>query len=410
MWSRRCAVAALAFAACLGRSENIAMTEGAAAAPGTPQVAPLDPGNGGHGGDANADAGGAPTSAGDGNLTFLGRTLALDPNHPDHVALAWAGVAVGATVEATRVTAHFVPTGLPPPKVTTTGLLPPVRQSVYRLYVDGAMVRDFSVVHQAERDVVLVDALSPGPHTLWVVKRSEAWIGTNGFAGLSLDANGRFLSPPARPASAIEIVGASVDTGFGVLGANCHPTLSTCQDVEQSWGNLVGRALGREVVNLSYSGHGLEWANGGPYPPGYSPAAYYLETDVTAIGHPWDANRRQVDAVLFGLFANDWYFAPPNQSDFEGQLTAFIATIRALHPTAHVYLTMSSTMEAATRPTLGAYLQNVVDAQRAAGDTRVHQVAFPPVVGKGCDGHPDVAQQQAMADIFLPIIRADLDL
>jgi hypothetical protein len=86
--------------------------------------------------------------------------------------------------------------------------------------------------------------------------------------------------------------------------------------------------------------------------------------------------------------------------------TAFVAGVRSRYPNAKLMLLGSAMLDAAKNRTLAGYLQRVIDARAAAGDTAISRFGFEGRYTSGCDGHPDLAEQVRMADELEPEVRA----
>ena len=61
--------------------------------------------------------------------------------------------------------------------------------------------------------------------------------------------------------------------------------------------------------------------------------------------------------------------------------------------------------------TIGRHIQDAVDARRAAGDTNVeffNQIPAQTADKYACQYHPNVAENQAMADLLVPELKSKL--
>jgi hypothetical protein len=63
-------------------------------------------------------------------------------------------------------------------------------------------------------------------------------------------------------------------------------------------------------------------------------------------------------------------------------------------------------LDAGRKARLTEYLQRVITARAAAGDSAIVQFAFSGRYTAGCDGHPDLDEQRRMADQLEPEVRA----
>ena len=341
------------------------------------------------------------------HVTYLGRVQSLDPNAPDHVVLSWAGVAAGVHFNGTQVVAQFLALDdLPTPP--TAGGTPEV--SWFNVWIDGNQTSSFALGATAQ-NVPVASNLTPGEHTLWLNKRTEASVGVANFNGFALPDGGNFLSLPPRPKRHIEVIGASTEVGFGALGQDCNSyDAPNFEDEQLAWGHVAASNLAAEESDLSFSGYGLLVTGNGPVAVGYSMQDFFLETDPFRLHQPWDFASNPVDAVLFNLGANDfdYYGAALPQTAFEGAFVSFIQSAIAKYPQAQIYVLLSPTNGSTMNAVLGPYYQDVVKTLQSMGYMQVHYFAFTPFSGGGCYGHPLPAQHAQMASAIAAQLRADL--
>lgn len=87
--------------------------------------------------------------------------------------------------------------------------------------------------------------LSPGQHTVALVKRTEGFVGTPQFLGFQLEQGGRLLSLPARPGHRLEVIGDSISCGYGNEGKNQNERFSpTTENAYMTYGAIAARTLG----------------------------------------------------------------------------------------------------------------------------------------------------------------------
>ena len=378
----------------------------------------------GLGSDANAPTSNANTPLGDSNTatgntnsiiddthfvtgvvaTFVGRTIALDPNVPSHVRFAWPGVAVGANFVGTSISATMR-------DYTNAYAGGPTGNSYYDVTVDGNATSTFGITFNTNT-YVLADNLSQGPHTVWLRKRTEAMIGSTEFAGLTLSNGGNFLAPPVRLNRRVEVIGASIESGYGADGENCSGYQANLQNQDAAWPKLTANALGAELYNISYSGKGLVNNIDPLYDPTNTIPIMYELTDPMDFAVSWNFTGWQADVVIFDVGGNDWegLGSAPDPNQFDTAFVSFVQHVLAYYPQAQIYITMNSTDPPDQRAGLEVDFQAIVSQLNHAGLTQVHYFEWAEYTGSnyGCDGHPDHALHQSMANALIPQIRADL--
>jgi lysophospholipase L1-like esterase len=173
-----------------------------------------------------------------------------------------------------------------------------------------------------------------------------------------------------------------------------------------SYGAVTARALGAEASLIAVSGWGLLRSRTSDtsevLPSVYSNT---LETSASPV---WDFHV-EPQAVVINLGTNDFVPGDPG-SDFTTALTTFIDTIRAKYPSAWIFCAIGTMYTTAEASQATSYVQAAVTAR--GGDAG--KVAFvdlgsqDALQGTGCDWHPDVAEDQRMADTLAPVMRLKL--
>jgi hypothetical protein len=127
----------------------------------------------------------------------------------------------------------------------------------------------------------------------------------------------------------------------------------------------------------------------------------------------WDFSRYTPDLVIVALGTNDFSDGdgktPRPALDGEAfvrDYTRFVAGVRARYPRAKLLLLTSAMLDATKNQTLDGYLQRVIGARAAAGDSAIGRFSFKGRYTSGCDGHPDLAEQLRMAEELEPEVRA----
>lgn len=324
-----------------------------------------------------------------GGVRFLGRVDASDPRA---VKFAWSNSGFTATVTGTKISVKLQGVG---------------SAAFYQPVVDGKPGARFSVASGATQTVVIGDSLSAADHTVEVYRDTEGMYGHSVFLGF---VDGTVKGSPPSSGRLLEIVGDSISAGYGNLGHEVHPpwdntcsfTLDT-QSAYDSYAGKLGRSLNAEVSVLARSGWGMYRDLGG-LTSGVLSSVYdnAVGTDGT---WKWSFARKP-NAVLIDLGTNDSGKGDPGKP-YEDAYVAFLKTVRGHYPDAWIFLTIGPMTGDPLLTTMRTHLKNVVTA---AADAKVKTIDIPvqDTSTTGCDYHPDVAEDQKMADALAPTIKSQL--
>ncbi|MDR7327118.1 MULTISPECIES: SGNH/GDSL hydrolase family protein [Catenuloplanes] len=176
----------------------------------------------------------------------------------------------------------------------------------YDVAVDGVtvatLVKPGAITHR-------VTGLTPGTHTVRVVKRTESPWTSGAFGGFVPVAGGTLLSAPRPRPRQIEFIGDSYTAGYGnesatrdCAGDEVHRTTNA----DRSFGALAARELGADYQLNAFSGRGMvRNYNGGE--PGTSYRTYYERALLAVDGDVWQRPRTwRPQLVVVGLGINDF--------------------------------------------------------------------------------------------------------
>jgi lysophospholipase L1-like esterase len=108
--------------------------------------------------------------------------------------------------------------------------------------------------------------------------------------------------------------------------------------------------------------------------------------------------------VVIDLGTNDFAGGDPGAA-FQTAYTTFVQQeLRAHYPKAWVILAVSPMLSGTQRTQISTYLNGVLSTLKAAGDKRVAYFEYDFEQTMGCQYHPDVATNQAMAAKIVPFI------
>ena len=351
---------------------------------------------------------------------FVGRFDFQDPAGP---RFAWSTSTIEAAFKGTGIAMRLRAAPLEPHDVTIDGKRVTLRESTtsYTVRIDEQPPFTIAVGAARER-YELATGLAPARvHTVSVTRDAEAFAGIHQFLGFKVQ-QGALVPPRARPLR-IEILGDSITCGYGVLGrdASCPFTYAT-ENASLAYGALLGRALDADVTTACWSGKGVYRnydVDGLPTMPDLFELAVPVKKGVKkGMGTPWSFEAApKPHAVVLHLGANDFFADgdhdgkpdPIDHGAFEQAYARLLARVRAVAAGAPILVVLAPMLKGALREDARATLARIVGARREAGDDRVVFVEGEPQgESVGCDSHPNVETQQALAGALERALRAAL--
>ncbi|MDB5218712.1 MAG: Endoglucanase precursor [Myxococcaceae bacterium] len=287
----------------------------------------------------------------------------------------------------------------------------------YSVRVDGRAPVVVDVSASRER-YELATGLDPvQPHDVVVTREAEAHAGVHELLGVDLGPDGRFL-PPRERKLRIEVIGDSITCGYGVLGADAHCGFTFATErASEAYAARLGNALDADVTTVCWSGRGVirnyDGSTTGTMPELFERT---LPEDPPV---PWSfAAAPPPDAVVINLGTNDFLGGegrPLDLAAFEDAYVRFARRVREVHPRAALFITTSPMLHAEPTPSgpgtvkelARTRLEHVVARRTAEGDRQIELVQLDDTSEHwGCDYHPDVAMNVAIAARLAPVLRA----
>ena len=344
-------------------------------------------GTGGSAGAAGAGSGDASgvISAG---VRWVNR---VDLSNPDRPRFSWSG-------------SGFVA------RFTGTSLSLQINSSsafIFKTVVDDVPRAAFTVAG-GQQTVTLATGLAAGMHTVALYRQTEGSQGDSQFLALTVG-GGALTTPPPPPPRLLEIVGDSISAGYGNLGAlgdtDCYPTESHWD----TYGAVAARALQAEVNTIAVSGQGAyrdyDGVTTNPAATTYTRA---LTNDATP---PWTFGA-QPQAVIVNLGTND---ISNNKGDpstpFRTAYTNLLQLIRSKRPAARIICIVGPLLSGTELSTISGHIRAAVAARVSAGDANVEffeQIAAQTSDKAACQYHPNVAENQLMADLLVAQLKLRL--
>jgi hypothetical protein len=345
------------------------------------------------GGSTNQDAGTSSTCPPlpDLGVRFVGRFDACDPKG---VRYAWSGSGFVGRFQGTGISVRL--SDFP---------------NQHTVLIDGALTPTLKTT-TGEKLYVLASGLADGEHTVEMYRRTEVTYSKTVVMGFEVEGSdagdGQLLAPPEPHDRRIEVVGDSISCGYGIdYQTSPCPASADNENHYLTYGAVLARSLGAELSTVACSGKGIYFNYNGsriePMPTIYDRVA--TDDNVHLWGFAW-----QPHAVVINLGTNDYSTShDPTDEQFQTSYLDFLAHIRLKYPQAHILCTVGPMLSGSDLTTARKNIAAVVATRQAAGDNNVkaYEMATPNP-SPGCDSHPSIAKQAAMAGELEQELRATL--
>ena len=342
----------------------------------------------------------AGTKSAEAGVRWVGRVDTGDPALP---RFAWSGSGFVATVSGTAISI----------RLKTEGASEPV---FFQPVIDGTPGERFSV-STSEQTIALGTGLGDGDHAIELYRETEGRYGDSVFLGF---AEGILKAPPTGEGRLIEVVGDSISAGYGNLGVEAHPNYgpdpnggcrfsTETESAYNTYGAIAARRLGADASIVAVSGWGAYRDNGNSTASVMS--SVYGNTLGLRTAPAWPFHE-QADVVVVNLGTNDFAMGDPGETEFKTAYSTLLDTIRAKYPEAWVFCMIGPLLYDTGLTQATAYTTAIVNERTAAGDSRMQLLNFGQQngsLGTGCDWHPNVTVQTAMADRLVTAIQGSLD-
>ncbi|HYV44669.1 MAG TPA: GDSL-type esterase/lipase family protein [Myxococcaceae bacterium] len=278
----------------------------------------------------------------------------------------------------------------------------------YELLIDGAPA---GVLAAETPEWWQTVELEPGEHVVELFKRTEAAVGQGQLLSIEIPFGGHVSAPPERPARRIEIIGDSLTTGFGDLGAGPQcPFSSITEDGYRAYGSLAGRLLHAEMHIVAWEGRGvvrnydLDAVDTIPQ--------LYERTLPEDPASRWDFSKWTPQVVVIQAGANDFGQTGLDIPAFEQGYFDLVKEVRRRYPQALILCgavgVTDDWPQGAHYGTLSRQaMERIMQRLAAAGLTKVKTFEFAPpspLDGLGCLWHATLPSHQARAQRLRDVI------
>ena len=316
----------------------------------------------------------------------------VDTTNPDQPRFAWSGTGFAARFDGTSLAAQLSVSGA---------------STIFKPVVDGSPQPAFTAP-SGQATYMLASGLAAGVHTVELYRQTEAPQGESRLTELTV-ADGALMDPPAGLGRLIEVVGDSISCGYGDLGTladtDCYPTESHWD----TYGAMAGRALNAEVSTIAASGRGIIRNYGGD--TGGTMPMLYPRVIANAATPVWDFHV-EPQVVVINLGTNDISNNKGDPGDpFRDTYVTLLETIRNEYPHTYIIGIIAPLLSGSDLTTIGNHIKDAVAVRNAAGDTNVEFFGNIPAQSTdkfACQYHPNVAENQLMADLLVTEIKAKL--
>lgn len=285
-------------------------------------------------------------------------------------------------------------------------------ENFINVIIDGKVV---SVLHpdSVKKTYTLVSNLPAGNHTLELFKRTEWTMGKTWLYEFDLDKGSSILPAPQVNKRKIEFFGNSITCGYADIDSTGKDRgTAPYENTYLSYAAITAHHFNAEFNLTARSGIGIlvSWF------PQIMPEMYD-KLDPSDSESKWDFSKYIPDVVVINLFQNDaWITKLPRNEQFKARFgdkaptdeqiikayRDFVKTIRNKYPKAKIICalgSMDATKEGSPWP---GYIGKAV-AQIADKNILTHFFPY-----KNTPGHPNVKEQQAMADDLIAFIEQNV--
>jgi hypothetical protein len=258
---------------------------------------------------------------------------------------------------------------------------------------------------------IVITARTPGNHTVWIYKATEAHTGPILVHSVSAP-NAQALQRSSAPL--IEFIGNSITCGAESDASEVPCNTGDYHDhhnAYMAYGPRVARALNVNYLMTCASGIGVyrNWDVDSPNMP-----QVYEKIDLWPQSQTWNFSTYTPQVVSIALGTNDFadgdgiHPRKPFDSDaFIQAYVQFVKLIKSKYPNTQIALLNSAVLPDAKRAMLESCLTSVkqkVDALYPSGKP-VALFFFKPMQARGCTGHPSVEDHAILANELLPFFK-----
>lgn len=324
------------------------------------------------------------------NVQLIGRFDTSDVAGPK---FAWSNSTIKANFTGTGISVNLKSVG----------------DNYFNVIIDGIVKAPIRVSQNTTSPITLATGLTNGVHTIELVKRTEANVGEVQFLGFTVT-DGELLTPPEASSKRIMFIGDSITCGYGNEGTSQYESFTTKnENAYLTYAAITARALGADLMNISWSGRGV-YSNYGGDKTDLMPEIFerILPYNPTLL---WDYTKWTPQVIVINLCTNDFSTGTPDTTAFTTAYKNFVGKIRSQYPNADIYCAVGPMLSWDALTNARNCITSTVSLLEAAGDSKIHFIEFPTqdaANGYGEDWHPSLATHEIMADQLITRLQDDL--
>jgi hypothetical protein len=326
-------------------------------------------------------------------ITYEGRVFYT----ADAAVFSWPGVSATINFEGSDVSAEL--------KDLDTA-------NYYNIIIDQKVVGKIHT-DTTRRTYLLASNLPAGTHSVQLFKRTEWDKGKTLFYGFELPAKAKALPTAAPKKRKIEFYGNSITCGYAIEDSSGRDSWhGYFQNNYLTYAALTARHFNAQYYCNSKSGIGImiSW-----FP--FIMPEMYSRCDPTDSSSKWDFSKYTPDVVVINLFQNDSWLVKrterpefkkkfgsqaPNDDYIVASYKNFVASIRAKYPQAHIICALGNMDATRAGSPWPGYISKAVEQ---LNDSLIHTCFFR---FKLTNGHPNIAEQRAMANTLIDFIEKNV--
>ncbi len=281
-------------------------------------------------------------------------------------------------------------------------------ENSFNVILDGKIV---SVLHPdtIQKEYTLAKGLPPGNHTVELFKRTEWVMGKTWLYQFALDKGSMMLPVTPLRKRKMEFFGNSITCGYAVIDSSGKDRgTAPYENAYLSYATLTAQHFNAEFNLITRSGIGIMVS----WNPLIMPEMYN-RTDATDSESKWDFSQYTPDVVVINLLQNDaWISKLPTNDQFKARFgdkaptddqiikayKDFVKTIRDKYRKAQIICVLGNMDAVKEGSPWPGYVEKAV---KELGDKNIYSHIF---AYKNTPGHPNIKEQQAMADELIAFI------
>jgi hypothetical protein len=278
----------------------------------------------------------------------------------------------------------------------------------YNVIVDEKVILKIHT-DTVKRSYLLASGLPKGDHKIELFKRTEADKGKTRFYGFESQDGIKLLPPSAAKKRKIEFYGNSISCGYAIEDSSGRDSRNGYfENNYLTYAALTARHFDAQYSCISKSGIGIlvSWF------PIIMPEMYN-RLDPTDSTSNWDFTKYTPDVVVINLFQNDsWLVNMPQHEEFKHRFGCsapdsntiiaayqrFVSDIRKEYPNAQIICALGNMDATRIGSSWPGYIQQAI---APLNDAKIYTCFF---AYKNTGGHPNMAEQKAMADTLTAFI------